>query len=160
MSTHLFLCSQVLFFDQVRNAVNGGVLLSDQPRSSQQSEYGEEISLPEANNGNHTPSATGDVTWETMHQDFTALKGDLACIKMRIAEAETEREPTPQYNAASIKHHVKAKGVLSALKPEKLFSKLFASRGFSGSETSRDSVTPEVTAEKVTVKHQPRHRIA
>ena len=140
--------------------MNGGVLLSDLPGSTQQSEYGEEISLPEGNTGNHTGSSTGDENWETAHQSFTALKGDLASIRMRIAEAERECA-TPQHDATSIKH-VKAKGVLNAFKPEKLFGKLFASRGFSSSESSCDSVSPEVTtSEKVmTLKHQLRHSIA
>lgn len=103
-------------------------------------------------------SSTRDENWETVHQDFTALKGDLASIKMRIAEAERERS-TMQQDATS--KHMKAKGVLSAFKPEKLFNKLFASRGFSSSESSRDSISPEVPTqtEVMTIKQQLRHSI-
>lgn len=148
---------QVLFFEQVRTAVNGGLLPDDHPGNIQQPEYGEEISFPEANNGNHRETSTGDENWETVHQDFTALKGDLASIKKRIAEAERERGGMQHDNTSK---HMKAKGVLSTFKPEKLFNKLFATRGFSSSESSRDSVSPEVTTEKITMKQQLRHSIA
>ena len=159
-----FNALQVLFFEQVRTAVNGGLLLSDPPVNIQQADYGEEISLPEANNGNNhneTSGSTGDESWETVHQDFTALKGDLASIKMRIAEAERDRNIMQQDGTSK---HMKAKGVLSAFKPEKLFNKLFTSRGFSSSESSRDSISPEVPSEKMTekmtIKQQLRHSIA
>lgn len=158
-------CLQVLFFEQVRTAVNGGLLLSDQvpghihhqAQQQQQSEY-----IDESNNSN----SNNEENWETVHQDFTALKGDLASIKVRIAEAERERQ-----DATSGSKHMKAKGVLSGFKPEKLFNKLFANRGFSSSESSRDSISPEVvptpsvagsetTTTTMTMKQQLRHSIA
>jgi hypothetical protein len=154
---------QVLFFEQVRTAVNSGLLLSDPHGNLQQPDYGEEINIPEATNGNNHSmqlSSTRDESWETVHQDFTALKGDLASIKVRIAEAERERT-SMQQDATS--KHMKAKSVLSAFKPEKLFNKLFASRGFSSSESSRDSISPEVVptpTEVMTMKQQLRHTTA
>jgi len=156
---------QVLFFEQVRTAVNGG-LLSDPHGNLQQPDYGEEIHVPEATtngNNNHSVQLSGstrDDNWETVHQDFTALKGDLASIKVRIAEAERERT-SMQQDATS--KHMKAKSVLSAFKPEKLFNKLFASRGFSSSESSRDSISPEVApipTEVMTMKQQLRQTTA
>jgi len=81
------------------------------------------------------------------------LKGDLASIKLRIAEAAREHSTIMQPD-----NHVKAKGVLSALKPEKLFSKLFASsRGFSGSESSRNSISSDMP---MTMKPQLRQSSA
>lgn len=138
---------QVLFFDQVRTSAANGVLLPSDlqgGRTQQASEYGEEARFSEARNGNNNPnesSTGGDENWETVHQDFTTLKGDLASIKVRIAEAARERSILMQQE----NNHVKNKGVLSALKPEKLFSKLFSSRGFSSSESSRDSVSSELS---------------
>lgn len=149
---------QVLFFERVRTAVSGGLILGDLPGSIQQLEYGDEIRLPGANNGHHMEPAAGMENWETVHEDFTALKGDLASIKMRIAEAEKERS-IMQHDATS--RHMRAKGVLSTFKPDKLFNRLFSSRGFSSSESSRTSISPEVTAEqRMAIKQQLRHSIA
>lgn len=153
------LLLQVLFFEQVRTALSGGLLLSDQAghiqhHSQQQQQQQPDYVDSNSNNNNNTNT---DENWETVHQDFTALKGDLASIKVRIAEAERERQ-----DATS--KHMKAKGVLSSFKPEKLFNKLFANRGFSSSESSRDSISPEVvptpSSETMTMKQQLRHSIA
>jgi hypothetical protein len=162
------LYCQVLFFEQVRTAVNGGLLLSDLPANCiRPPEYGEEINLPEVNATNSTsnpnnttaPSTTvGDETWETVHQDFSALKGDLASMKLRIAEAERERsmmQRDDNNNNNSNNKQLKAKGVLSAFKPEKILNKLFSSKGFSSSESSRDSASPELAAGKAASKPQP-----
>lgn len=133
--------------------MNGGLLI-DMPVNIRPPGYGEEISLPDANN-NTIPLTAPEENWETVHQDFTALKGDLASMKVRIAEAERERSTMQRDHTVK---HPKSKSVLSAFKPEKIFNKFFSSKGFSSSESSQNSESPELAAGKVTIK-QLRHSI-
>ncbi|CAM6100855.1 unnamed protein product [Calypogeia fissa] len=87
---------QVLFFEQVRTAMSGGLSVQDLPN-------GIKALLPPAQlqELERSPSATDDGSsqeeaWQTVHQDFKALKGDLANIKQKIEEAERDRSTMQQ----------------------------------------------------------------
>ncbi|XP_024522034.1 BTB/POZ domain-containing protein At1g67900-like [Selaginella moellendorffii] len=78
---------QVLFFEQVRAAVSGGLILNDIPNNIKALLPAQDDSIVEAMQS----SSTTDDNWDAVHHDFKALKGDLANMKQRIAEAERER---------------------------------------------------------------------
>ncbi|KAG6557653.1 hypothetical protein Mapa_000934 [Marchantia paleacea] len=80
---------QVLFFEQVRTAMTGGFLLHDLPGNIKALLPPSQVQALEA--ASLQDAGTPEEAWDTVHHDFNALKGDLANMKKRIAEAERER---------------------------------------------------------------------
>jgi len=131
----------VLFFEQVRTAASGGFLISDMPSSIRAllaPESGDDVSLPDGNSDVVPSLGTGGEGWDSLHQDFSSLKGDLDSLKHRIAEAEKERNSL-QTNAMK---PPKPRSMFLSFKPKKFFQKLFFSnKKVSSSASSRDSET-------------------
>ena len=129
-------CAQVLFFEQVRTAANGGFLLGEMPgniRTLLGPDSGDELSVSDLR-AERVPSISnvGGLGWDSVHQDFSTLKGDFSSLKARIAEAGKERQ---SFTASSLKPP-KPKSMFS--KPKKFFQKLF-SKKVSNSASSRES---------------------
>lgn len=101
-------------------------------------ESGDDVSLPDGNSDVVPSLGTGGEGWDSLHQDFSSLKGDLDSLKHRIAEAEKERNSL-QTNAMK---PPKPRSMFSSFKPKKFFQKLFFSnKKVSSSASSRDSET-------------------
>jgi hypothetical protein len=112
---------QVLFFEQVRTAMSGGLV--DLPQNVRALlPHSQEIAFTEAN-GSISPGRTVDENWETVHEDFKVLKGDLAAMKIRLAEAEKERGNL-QAQQQPVKN-LKSKSGFPLFRPKKLLNRLF-----------------------------------
>jgi hypothetical protein len=100
---------------------------------------GDELNVSDVH-AERVPSITmaGELGWDSMHQDFSTLKGDLASLKTRIAGAERESN---SITTRSLKPP-KPKGMFS--KPKKFFQKLF-SKKVSNSASSRGSEVTQST---------------
>ncbi|KAJ7533607.1 hypothetical protein O6H91_13G056700 [Diphasiastrum complanatum] len=126
---------QVLFFEQVRTAMTGGTetLLNDLPSNIKA------LLPPNDNSQKSMQSSTKDDSWDTVHHDFKALKGDLASMKQRIAEAEQERMQVQQ----EVVKHAKTKGMFN---PKRFLGKIWSNKQLSESvkysETSQSSDSP------------------
>ncbi len=112
---------QVLFFEQVRTAMSGGLV--DLPQNVRALlPHSQEIAFTEAN-GSMSPGRTVDENWETVHEDFKVLKGDLAAMKIRLAEAEKERGGLQAQQQPS--KNLKSKSGFPLFRPKKLLNRLF-----------------------------------
>ncbi|MCO5597857.1 hypothetical protein L7F22_051942 [Adiantum nelumboides] len=101
---------QVLFFEQVRAAVNGGgVTVSELPISLK--------ALMAAHEGDSREGTSGglDDKWEEVQQNFEMLNRDLASMKIKLSEVEKEHSVTSNTPT-------KSKRFLSKLWPGKTFS--------------------------------------
>jgi hypothetical protein len=146
----LFL--QVLFFEQVRTAMRGGLLQDNLPsniRALLPPDSSGEISLPELMKGTMVTSsmAVPEEGWDAVHQDYASLKGDLATMRSHIAEAENERNMM-QHELAKQQQQKAKSSFLTSFKPRKIFNKIFSSKGFSSSQSSNHSESPVQTSGK------------
>lgn len=101
---------QVLFFEQVRAAMNGGgVTVSELPTSLK--------ALMAAHEGDSREGTSGglDDKWEEVQQNFEMLNRDLASMKIKLSEVEREHSVTSNTPT-------KSKKFLSKLWPGKSFS--------------------------------------
>lgn len=140
----------------MRTAATGGLLLSDIPsnlRALLPPESSDDFSITEMNGT--IPSVGEDESWDSVHQNFSALKGDLASMKMRIAEAERERNALQ--HAVAVKPP-RPKSIFSSFKPKKFFQKLFFRKGLSSSGSSKESESPMPATGKASTRPR-RHSI-
>lgn len=125
---------QVLFFEHVRTAMSGGLLLNDLPSNVK-------ALLPQENGSQESSqSATNpEDEWEAVHDDF---KGDITSMKIRISE--TEREGT-NMQREEVKD-TKERGLfLLPSRSKRIFNKLWSNKAHSvnrSSETSGSSLSP------------------
>ncbi|CAK9262812.1 unnamed protein product [Sphagnum jensenii] len=143
---------QVLFFEQVRTAMRGGLLQDNLPsniRALLPPDSSGEISLPELMKGTMVTSsmAVPEEGWDAVHQDYASLKGDLATMRSHIAEAENERNMM-QHELAKQQQQKAKSSFLTSFKPRKIFNKIFSSKGFSSSQSSNHSESPVQTSGK------------
>ncbi|KAG0581437.1 hypothetical protein KC19_4G251600 [Ceratodon purpureus] len=151
---------QVLFFEQVRTGATGGFLLSEMPgniRALLGPESSDELSVANVHAERVRPvSIAGELGWDSMHQDFSTLKGDLASLKTRVADAERERQ---SFTTSSLKPP-KPKGMFS--KPKKFFQKLFSkkvSNSASSMESEVNTQNTMFTEGKMSAGRRRRHSI-
>lgn len=110
---------QVLFFEQVRAAMAGGLGVNELPNNIKAL-----ISAPEGDSHDVAQSSSYDDGWDTLQQNVNSLKGDLAKMKMQLTEADKERRDLRQEIAKSSK----SKGLRAfPSKPRKIFGKLWSS---------------------------------
>lgn len=141
---------QVLFFEHVRTAMSGGLLLNDLPSNVKSL-------LPQENGSQESSqSATNpEDEWEAVH--------DITSMKIRIAE--TEREGNNMQHE-SVKN-AKARGIfLLPSRSKKIFNKLWSNKAHSvnrSSETSGSSLSPvsvNPADTKSTASRERRHSIS
>lgn len=117
---------QVLFFEQVRAAMAGGLGVNELPNNIKAL-----ISAQEVDSHDAAQSSSYDDGWETLQQNVNSLKGDLAKMKMQLTEADKERRDLRQ----EIAKGSKSKGLRAfPSKPRKIFGKLWSSNKSSVSE--------------------------
>eukprot|EP01018_Ginkgo_biloba_P021196 Gb_32606 [translate_table: standard] len=110
---------QVLFFEQVRAAMSGGLSANDLPSNIKAL-----LATQESDSQDVAQSSSYEDGWDAVHQNFNSLKGDLANMKVRLAEAEKERHDMQQEVAKSSK----SKGLCTfPSKSRRIFSKLWSS---------------------------------
>ncbi|MCO5600471.1 hypothetical protein L7F22_054584 [Adiantum nelumboides] len=97
---------QVLFFEQVRASMTGGMLLRELPSSVRALMAAQECG-----------SLGGSVNdrWDSVEQNFKSIKGDLASMKLKISEVQRE-------------HGESSKCASTAIKPGKFLCKLWPSK--------------------------------
>ncbi|GLJ04853.1 hypothetical protein SUGI_0004770 [Cryptomeria japonica] len=109
---------QVLYFEQLRAAMAGGGV-HELPSNLKAL-----ISAEESDCQDVGQSSSFDEGWDAVQQNFNALKGDLAKMKQRLAEAEKERNDLREEVAKTSK----SKGLCAfPSKPRKILSKLWPS---------------------------------
>eukprot|EP00249_Psilotum_nudum_P009506 c21980_g1_i1 orf=88-1746(-) len=148
---------QVLFYEQVRLAMAGGFLLNDLPSNVR------EI-LPQKDSAvKSVKTVRSEDEWEAVHNDFTVLKGDLADMKLRLAEAERDKTNMRQ----EVVKHSKPKGLCFLPSTPKLFfGKIWPIKIHSGarnSETLRSCGSPHSTnqlEQKPNASRRRRHSIS
>lgn len=123
---------QVLFFEQVRTATSGGLLLSDLPSNVKALLPQRDQSHPHQENSMQAPNLPEE-EWESVHHDFNALKKELAQMKQKIAEAEREKGTTQQQG---LMKHSKTKKLMCGSK--KILGRLWSLKNNS-SGGSKDS---------------------
>lgn len=128
---------QVLFFEQVRTAMTGGLLLNELPNNIK-------ALLPQAESSSddHIEDGIAQSTvhsheeeWDSVNNGFNALKGDVAEMKQKIARAKTTKDRMPQQEVFVLKQS-KAKNLLSNSK--KMLNRLLSVK-HSSSAGSKDS---------------------
>lgn len=126
---------QVLFFEQVRTAMTGGIIVQDLPSSIKALLPPSQLQDLERSPSAEDACSQEDEAWQTVHHDFKTLKGDLASMKQRIADAERER--------SSIQHHEGTKQLVKhkATFPFPSISKKFLGKFFS----QQNKVPPETS---------------
>lgn len=92
---------QVLFYEQIRGSVTGGMLLNEVPSSAR--------ALMAEGGGSRGGSLNN--RWETVEQNFNSIKGDLASMKLKISEVQKENREDARSS--------------SSIKPGKFFCKLW-----------------------------------
>ena len=107
---------QVLFFEQVRNTVNGGANLNDLPSSVKALMSAQ----PETSDSHEGTSGGIDDKWEEVQQNFEALQRDLASMKVKLSEVEKEHSVVDQDSARST----------SSSKSKKFLSRIWTGRGY------------------------------
>lgn len=102
---------QVLFFEQVRASMTGGVLLNELPSGVR--------ALMAAQEGEFREGSSLEDRWETVEQNFKSIKGDLASMKLKISEVEREHSSVELEDAKSSSTTSKPKKFLCKLWPGK-----------------------------------------
>jgi hypothetical protein len=117
---------QVLFFEQVRAAMAGGLGVNELPNNIKAL-----ISAQEGDSHDAAQSSSYDDGWDTLQKNVNSLKGDLAKMKMQLTEADKDRRDLRQ----EIAKGSKSKGLRAfPSKPRKIFGKLWSSNKSSVSE--------------------------
>lgn len=101
---------QVLFFEQVRASMTGGILLNEMPSNVR--------ALMAAQEG-RSQGGSLDGRWETVEQNFNSIKGDMASMKVKISEVEREHRSVEVDDAKSPSTNFKPKKFLCKLWPGK-----------------------------------------
>lgn len=128
---------QVLFFEQVRTAMTGGLLLNDLPNNVK-------ALLPQAESSSDDHVEDGIVQdtahsheeeWDSVNNGFNALKGDVAEMKCKMVRPDTMKNSMPQQEVFMLRQS-KAKTLLSNSK--KLLNRLLSVK-YGSSVGSKDS---------------------
>jgi hypothetical protein len=141
---------QVLFFEQVWTGMRGG-FLQDIPSNIRAllppDSSGEEMSLLSSgpkNLGTMTTSVTvpPEEGWDdaaAQHHKDALLKGDLATMRFRIAEAANEQHNRMMQRESAANPQKSQSSFLASFKPRKFFNKIFSIKGLSRSQSSNHS---------------------
>jgi len=141
---------QVLFFEQVWTGMRGG-FLQDIPSNIRAllppDSSGEEMSILSSgpkNLGTMTTSVTvpPEEGWDdaaAQHRKDALLKGDLATMRFRIAEAANEQHNRMMQRESVANPQKSQSSFLASFKPRKFFNKIFSIKGLSRSQSSNHS---------------------
>ncbi|KAH9565533.1 hypothetical protein CY35_04G083400 [Sphagnum magellanicum] len=141
---------QVLFFEQVWTGMRGG-FLQDIPSNIRAllppDSSGEEMSILSSgpkNLGTMTTSVTvpPEEGWDdaaAQHRKDALLKGDLATMRFRIAEAANEQHNRMMQRESAANPQKSQSSFLASFKPRKFFNKIFSIKGLSRSQSSNHS---------------------